>query len=179
MPYAIAYWEATLSIPLINFGRTWALFEYRKNIEPEYIEPEYWTWILNLNIEPEYVVFFRCPFLIEKYSIGIVIYQSIITVFVVANFGLATFMDPGIYPRGNLGLSEILVRQFMFWMAMKEDFVIIYYYYFIYLLLFYYIIILLFIIIYLLSFHSCRGKLSSVSNSFVQIFFLCMFVSQN
>ena len=34
-------------------------------------------------------------------SIGIVIYIGMLAIFVIANFGLATFMDPGIYPRGN------------------------------------------------------------------------------
>jgi len=29
------------------------------------------------------------------------VYQSVIAIFVVANFGLATFMDPGLYPRGR------------------------------------------------------------------------------
>jgi len=28
-------------------------------------------------------------------------YQGVITLFVIANFTLATFMDPGVIPRGN------------------------------------------------------------------------------
>ncbi|CAG2230833.1 ZDHHC5_8 [Mytilus edulis] len=43
----------------------------------------------------------RCPYLLEAVSIGIPIYQGIVTVFVIANFGLATFMDPGIYPKAH------------------------------------------------------------------------------
>jgi len=42
----------------------------------------------------------RCPYLTTTYSIGIPVYQSVIAIFVIANFGLATFMDPGLYPRG-------------------------------------------------------------------------------
>jgi len=36
----------------------------------------------------------------ENYGVGVVIYESLLTVFVISNFGLATFMDPGIYPQG-------------------------------------------------------------------------------
>jgi hypothetical protein len=38
--------------------------------------------------------------MMSKYSIGIAIYQAVLTAFVSINFGLATFMDPGTYPRG-------------------------------------------------------------------------------
>lgn len=44
--------------------------------------------------------FSRAPYF-YTISIGIVIYVGLLTVFVIANFGLATFMDPGIYPRGK------------------------------------------------------------------------------
>lgn len=44
---------------------------------------------------------FVCPYLLQSISIGIPIYQGILTIFVIANFGLATFMDPGIYPRAH------------------------------------------------------------------------------
>ena len=40
----------------------------------------------------------------ENYGIGVVIYESLLTVFVISNFGLATFMDPGLYPQGRLVL---------------------------------------------------------------------------
>ena len=36
----------------------------------------------------------------EHYGVGVIIYESLLTVFVISNFGLATFMDPGIYPQG-------------------------------------------------------------------------------
>jgi len=39
--------------------------------------------------------------LTDTYSIGIPVYQSIVAIFVITNFGLATFMDPGLYPRGQ------------------------------------------------------------------------------
>ena len=31
----------------------------------------------------------------------VLIYQGIVTMFVLMNFSLATFMDPGVIPRGN------------------------------------------------------------------------------
>ena len=43
-----------------------------------------------------------------EYSVLIAIYQGVLTVYVVINFGLATFMDPGVYPKGNL--SSFCVR---------------------------------------------------------------------
>jgi len=44
----------------------------------------------------------------ENYGVGIIIYESLLTMFVISNFGLATFMDPGIYPQGLLfGLSVL------------------------------------------------------------------------
>lgn len=52
------------------------------------------------DIRTSYVLYCRCPYLTTTYSIGIPVYQSVIALFVVANFGLATFMDPGLYPRG-------------------------------------------------------------------------------
>ena len=38
----------------------------------------------------------------ENYGISVIVYESLLTVFVISNFGLATFMDPGIYPQGLL-----------------------------------------------------------------------------
>ena len=35
-----------------------------------------------------------------QYSIAIPIIEAIVTLFVLINFGLATFMDPGSYPPG-------------------------------------------------------------------------------
>ena len=38
-------------------------------------------------------------------SIGkwyVLVYQGIVTMFVLMNFSLATFMDPGVIPRGNV-----------------------------------------------------------------------------
>ena len=31
----------------------------------------------------------------------IAIYQAILTMYVIVNFGMATFMDPGVYPKGE------------------------------------------------------------------------------
>lgn len=45
-------------------------------------------------------VCFRCPWLSERFSVAVPIYNGIIFLFVLANFCMATFMDPGIFPRG-------------------------------------------------------------------------------
>lgn len=37
-------------------------------------------------------------------------YQGVITFFVVANFTLATFMDPGVIPKGNVNFKKARVR---------------------------------------------------------------------
>jgi hypothetical protein len=37
----------------------------------------------------------------EKNIWAVPLFQGLITLFVVMNFGLATFMDPGVIPRGN------------------------------------------------------------------------------
>ncbi|GIX91103.1 palmitoyltransferase ZDHHC5 [Caerostris extrusa] len=44
---------------------------------------------------------FPCPYLTVSYHIAIPICQAIITFFVVVNFSLATFMDPGIIPKAT------------------------------------------------------------------------------
>ncbi|KAK3553380.1 hypothetical protein QTP70_003541 [Hemibagrus guttatus] len=43
----------------------------------------------------------RCPWLSEHFSVAIPIYNGIIFLFVLANFCMATFMDPGIFPRAE------------------------------------------------------------------------------
>lgn len=44
---------------------------------------------------------FTCPWLSERFSVAIPIYNGIIFLFVLANFCMATFMDPGIFPRAE------------------------------------------------------------------------------
>ncbi|KAF7710201.1 palmitoyltransferase ZDHHC5-A [Silurus meridionalis] len=44
---------------------------------------------------------FTCPWLSETFSVAIPIYNGIIFLFVLANFCMATFMDPGIFPRAE------------------------------------------------------------------------------
>lgn len=44
---------------------------------------------------------FPCPFLTVEYHYAIPICQGILTFFVIVNFSLATFMDPGIIPKAN------------------------------------------------------------------------------
>ena len=39
--------------------------------------------------------------MLEAYSYAFPIYQGILALFVILNLSLATFMDPGIYPKGE------------------------------------------------------------------------------
>jgi len=48
-----------------------------------------------------YVYVHRLPYLAVEYSATIPVYISLLTLFVVTNFGLSTFMDPGAYPKGR------------------------------------------------------------------------------
>jgi len=42
----------------------------------------------------------------------IAVYQGVLTVYVIINFGMATFMDPGVYPKGNFSeMFLILVKE--------------------------------------------------------------------
>lgn len=43
----------------------------------------------------------RCPWLSEHISSVIPIYIAVIFLFTLANFCMATFMDPGVFPRGK------------------------------------------------------------------------------
>uniref|UniRef100_A0A667W8J0 Palmitoyltransferase n=1 Tax=Myripristis murdjan TaxID=586833 RepID=A0A667W8J0_9TELE len=44
---------------------------------------------------------FTCPWLSEHFSVAVPIYNGVIFLFVLANFCMATFMDPGIFPRAE------------------------------------------------------------------------------
>uniref|UniRef100_A0A3Q3QTW7 Palmitoyltransferase n=1 Tax=Monopterus albus TaxID=43700 RepID=A0A3Q3QTW7_MONAL len=44
---------------------------------------------------------FTCPWLSEHFSLAVPIYNGVIFLFVLANFCMATFMDPGIFPRAE------------------------------------------------------------------------------
>nr|XP_061791479.1 palmitoyltransferase ZDHHC5-A-like [Nerophis lumbriciformis] len=44
---------------------------------------------------------FTCPWLSQCFSVAVPIYNGIIFLFVLANFCMATFMDPGIFPRAE------------------------------------------------------------------------------
>lgn len=45
----------------------------------------------------------RCPWLTRAVSPAVPVYNGIIFLFVLANFSMATFMDPGVFPRGRGG----------------------------------------------------------------------------
>ncbi|KAL6109929.1 zdhhc5 [Pungitius sinensis] len=44
---------------------------------------------------------FTCPWLSERFSVAVPIYNGVIFLFVLANFCLATFMDPGVFPKAE------------------------------------------------------------------------------
>ncbi|XP_070972155.1 palmitoyltransferase ZDHHC5-A-like isoform X2 [Oncorhynchus clarkii lewisi] len=44
---------------------------------------------------------FTCPWLSEQFSVVVPIYNGVTFLFVLANFCMATFMDPGIFPRAD------------------------------------------------------------------------------
>lgn len=62
--------------------------------------PATFAWSLLIGCTTLFFVF-ACPYLYEAYSVWIIVYQAVLTLFVVANFGLATFMDPGTYPNAH------------------------------------------------------------------------------
>ncbi|XP_069135252.1 palmitoyltransferase ZDHHC5-A-like isoform X2 [Argopecten irradians] len=64
------------------------------------IIPATCAWTLLLGASGLFFAFI-CPYLLHQFSIAIPIYQGILCLFVIANFGLATFMDPGIYPSAH------------------------------------------------------------------------------
>ncbi len=46
----------------------------------------------------------RCPWLTKAISPVVPLYNGIVFLFVLANFSMATFMDPGVFPRGMIQL---------------------------------------------------------------------------
>ncbi|TRY89947.1 hypothetical protein DNTS_001670 [Danionella cerebrum] len=44
---------------------------------------------------------FTCPWLSEQFSVAVLIYNGVMFLFVLANFCMATFMDPGVFPRAE------------------------------------------------------------------------------
>ncbi|KFM69766.1 putative palmitoyltransferase ZDHHC8, partial [Stegodyphus mimosarum] len=58
------------------------------------------SWTLLIATTASFFVF-PCPYLMQEYHIAIPICQALITFFVVVNFSLATFMDPGIIPKAT------------------------------------------------------------------------------
>ncbi|XP_013780375.1 palmitoyltransferase ZDHHC5-like [Limulus polyphemus] len=58
------------------------------------------AWILLLSATTLFFTF-PCPYLTFHYHVAIPIVQGVVTFFVLTNFSLATFMDPGIIPKAN------------------------------------------------------------------------------
>ncbi|KAJ8379421.1 hypothetical protein SKAU_G00001990 [Synaphobranchus kaupii] len=44
---------------------------------------------------------FTCPWLSDQFSVAVPVYNGVVFLFVLANFCMATFMDPGIFPRAE------------------------------------------------------------------------------
>uniref|UniRef100_A0A8C1SRK3 Palmitoyltransferase n=1 Tax=Cyprinus carpio TaxID=7962 RepID=A0A8C1SRK3_CYPCA len=49
---------------------------------------------------------FTCPWLTKAISPAVPLYNGIVFLFVLANFSMATFMDPGVFPRGMIQLTK-------------------------------------------------------------------------
>ncbi|XP_055950261.1 palmitoyltransferase ZDHHC5-like [Argiope bruennichi] len=64
------------------------------------IIPASFAWIVLLAATGIFFAF-PCRYLMSVYTIGIPIYQSIITFFVIMNFALATFVNPGVIPKAT------------------------------------------------------------------------------
>lgn len=58
------------------------------------------AWTLTLGCTGLYFAFV-CRYLLETYSYAFPIYQGLLALFVILNLALATFMDPGIYPKAH------------------------------------------------------------------------------
>lgn len=56
--------------------------------------------------ETDLLYHFRCRDLQQSYHYSITIVQELVAMFVVTNFFLATFMDPGTIPKGKIDGQE-------------------------------------------------------------------------
>lgn len=52
----------------------------------------------------------RCPWLTKVISPAVPLYNGLVFLFVLANFSMATFMDPGVYPRGLYACMSLSVK---------------------------------------------------------------------
>jgi palmitoyltransferase len=53
---------------------------------------------------------FSCRAYLGRWFYAVPIYEGILTAFVLINFSLATFMDPGIIPRGKIRAHDLVVK---------------------------------------------------------------------
>lgn len=66
---------------------------------------------------------FSCPWLSEHFSVAVPIYNGVIFLFVLANFCMATFMDPGIFPRGQCVNDQMYLlksKKYDFWLLILQ-----------------------------------------------------------
>lgn len=80
-----------------------------------------WWWWMGRNYlirpkEPLSIIFLlhRCPWLTKAISPAIPVYNGLVFLFVLANFSMATFMDPGVFPRGKRKWDWWVVLFFFF-----------------------------------------------------------------
>ncbi|CAH2095910.1 unnamed protein product [Euphydryas editha] len=75
------------------------------DLKTRYI-PATFAWTLLLGTTSLFF-YFPCQYYLHKHP-WIPAYQGVITFFVLANFTLATFMDPGVIPKDVLGKEHLL-----------------------------------------------------------------------
>ncbi|XP_069788669.1 palmitoyltransferase ZDHHC8B isoform X2 [Narcine bancroftii] len=61
----------------------------------------FYTTSFQMEIKTHSLKFRRCPWLTKEISPAIPVYNGLVFLFVLANFSMATFMDPGIFPRAH------------------------------------------------------------------------------
>lgn len=74
--------------------------------------PATFAWLLLLGTTFSFF-YYPCQYYIFKYP-WVPAYQGVITFFVIANFTLATFMDPGVIPKGKDYLFSLFARKFIY-----------------------------------------------------------------
>uniref|UniRef100_A0A3B1JM09 protein S-acyltransferase n=1 Tax=Astyanax mexicanus TaxID=7994 RepID=A0A3B1JM09_ASTMX len=87
------------------------------------------NWCLNVIFSVSFCLC-RCPWLSSTISPVVPLYNGVVFLFVLANFSMATFMDPGVFPRGHaknkINIKTLLIlsiwcRQTDIWMDGQTD----------------------------------------------------------
>ena len=68
----------------------------------------YTAAVLSVEAAPHSVYYLcSCPGLSLSVSPAVPVYNAVVFLFVLANFSMATFMDPGVFPRGKISLFSL------------------------------------------------------------------------